>query len=88
MFSLALATPAISLAVTLPDAAAALGPVVGKPLTYQQIPIAAVRQNSEDMALMLEWFETTGYTADIAGNEKRFGIHALTFAEWIRAQRK
>ena len=35
--------------------------------------------------MMLEWFETTGYTADIAANEKRFGIHALTFAEWVRA---
>jgi uncharacterized protein YbjT (DUF2867 family) len=75
-------------ALTLPEAAAALGPVVGKTLTYQQIPIAAIRQNSEDLALMTEWFEKVGYSADIAGNEKRFGIHSLSFPEWIRTLKK
>lgn len=74
-------------AVTMTEAAAGVSQILGKTITYQPIPIAAVRQNSEDMALMLEWFERTGYSADIAGNEKRFGIHALTFAEWIRTQR-
>ncbi|HVX95512.1 MAG TPA: NmrA/HSCARG family protein [Polyangia bacterium] len=74
-------------AVTMTEAAAGVSQILGKTITYQPIPIAAVRQNSEDMALMLEWFEKTGYSADIAGNEKRLGIHALTFAEWIRTQR-
>jgi uncharacterized protein YbjT (DUF2867 family) len=74
--------------VTMPEAAAAIGPLLGKKLGYQQVPIAAVRQQSEDVALMTEWFESTGYSADIAGNEKRFGIHALTLAEWVRAQKK
>jgi uncharacterized protein YbjT (DUF2867 family) len=75
-------------AVTMPEAAAALGPALGKALTYQQIPMAAIRQNSEDVALMTEWFEEVGYSADIAGNEKRFGIHTLTLAEWIRTLKK
>jgi uncharacterized protein YbjT (DUF2867 family) len=74
--------------VTMPEAAAALSPLVGKTVTYQQIPIAAIRQNSEDLAKMTEWFESTGYSADIAGLEKRFGIRPLTLAEWVRAQRK
>jgi uncharacterized protein YbjT (DUF2867 family) len=75
-------------ALTMPEVAAALGPVVGKTLTYAQTPMAVIRQNSEDLALMTEWFERVGYSADIAGNEKRFGIHTLTFAEWIRTLRK
>jgi uncharacterized protein YbjT (DUF2867 family) len=75
-------------ALTMPEAAAALGPVLGKVLTYQQLPMAAIRQNSEDVALMTEWFESTGYSADIPGNEKRFGIHALTFPEWLRTLKK
>ena len=75
-------------AVTMPEAAAAVSPLVGKTLTYQQIPIAAIRQNSEDVALMTEWFQSTGYSADIAGQEKRYGIRALTLAEWVRAQAK
>jgi uncharacterized protein YbjT (DUF2867 family) len=75
-------------AVTMTEAAAALGQVVGKTLTYAQTPMAAIRQRSEDLALMTEWFERVGYSADIAGNEKRFGIHALTFAEWLRTREK
>jgi uncharacterized protein YbjT (DUF2867 family) len=74
--------------LTMTEAAAALGAVVGKTLTFQQTPLAAIRQRSEDLALMTEWFERVGYSADIAGNEERFGIHALTFAEWIRTLKK
>jgi uncharacterized protein YbjT (DUF2867 family) len=68
--------------VTMPEAAAALSPVVGKALSYQQTPIDVVRQQSEDLALMTEWFEKVGYSADIATQEKRFGIRALTLGEW------
>lgn len=75
-------------AVTMTEAAAAVGPLVGKSLTYQQIPIEAVRQQSEDVAKMNEWFESTGYSADIASQEKRYGIRALTLAQWVQSQRK
>ena len=71
-------------AVTMTEAAVALSPVVGKTLTYQQNPIDEVRKQSEDVALMIEWFEQVGYSADIATQEQRFGIRALTFAEWTR----
>ena len=74
--------------VTMTEAAAAVGPLVGKTLTYEQLPMAAVRQQIEDIAKMFEWFESTGYSVDIASLEKRFGIRALTLAEWVRAQRK
>ena len=59
----------------------------GKPVTYQQIPIAAVRQNSEDFALMLEWFDAVGYSADIPSLEARWGIRPITLKEWVRKQR-
>jgi uncharacterized protein YbjT (DUF2867 family) len=72
-------------AVTLPEAAATLADRVGRPLGYQRIPIEAVRKNSEDMALMLEWFESTGYSADIAALPTRFGVRPLTLREWVRA---
>ncbi len=71
-------------AVTMTEAAAMLSPVAGKTVTYQQTPMAAVRQQSEDLALMIEWFERVGYSADIATQEQRFGIRAMTFAEWVR----
>jgi uncharacterized protein YbjT (DUF2867 family) len=75
-------------AVTMTEAAAALSPLVGKPLTYQQIPLETVRHQSDDVARMIEWFASTGYSADIASLEKRFGIRPLTLGEWVRTQRK
>jgi uncharacterized protein YbjT (DUF2867 family) len=75
-------------AVTMPEAAAALTELLGKPVAYQQIPMDEVRKNSEDLALMLEWFESTGYSADIPSLEKRFGIRPLTFKEWVAARKR
>jgi uncharacterized protein YbjT (DUF2867 family) len=74
-------------AVTIPDAAATLGRALGKSLTFVRVPIEDVRKNSEDFALMLEWFDKVGYDAEIAGNAKAFGIKPTTLAEWAAKQR-
>lgn len=68
--------------VTLPEAADTLGRALGTPLSYLQIPISEVRKNSEDMALMLEWFEAVGYDADIAANAKEYGVKPTSLKEW------
>jgi uncharacterized protein YbjT (DUF2867 family) len=73
--------------VTMPEAAEALSGLVGKNVTYQPIPMEAVRQNSEDLALMLEWFEAVGYSVDIPSLESKWGIRPLTLKDWIRTQR-
>jgi uncharacterized protein YbjT (DUF2867 family) len=73
-------------AVSMPEAAAAISGLVGKKLTYQPIPIGVVRQNSEDVALMLEWFDAVGFSADIPSLESQYGIRPLTLKEWIRTQ--
>jgi hypothetical protein len=36
------------------------------------------------MALMLEWFERVGYSADIAGLEREFGRTLTKLPEWAR----
>ncbi len=44
-----------------------------------------MRQQSEDTALMFEWFDRAGYSADIAGLRRDFpevGWHS--FADWAR----
>ena len=74
-------------AVTMPEAAAALSELTGKQVTYQPIPIAAVRQNSDNFARMLEWFDAGGYTADIPSLEKKWGIRPITLKEWVRTQK-
>lgn len=68
--------------LTMPDVAAVLSRVAGRPVTHFQVPIEDVRQFSEDFALMLEWFDRVGYDADIAGNAATFGIAPTRFAEW------
>lgn len=75
-------------AVTMPEAAAALSASFGRTISYVQIPMSEVRKNSEDFALMLEWFERVGYNADIAGNAKTYGIAPTTFAAWAAGRAK
>lgn len=67
---------------TMPDAAAILGRALGRPIRFVQIPIEDVRKNSEDFALMLEWFDRVGYSADIAALEKEFGFRPTTLEQW------
>lgn len=73
---------------TMLEAAAALTEMLGRKITFQPIPIEAVRKNSEDFALMLEWFERVGYSADIASLEGKLGVRPLTLREWVAANRK
>jgi len=75
-------------AVTMPEAAAALSAATGRTISFVEIPMSEVRKNSEDFALMLEWFERVGYNADIAANAKEFGIAPTTFAAWAAGPRR
>ena len=71
-------------AATMPEAAAALSAGLGRSITYVRIPIDEVRKNSEDYALMLEWFERVGYDADIDGIQREFGIRTTKLADWAK----
>jgi uncharacterized protein YbjT (DUF2867 family) len=73
-------------AVTMPDAAATLGAALGRPIGFVRIPIEEVRKNSEDLALMLEWFDRTGYDVDIAALAREFGFTPMTLAAWAATQ--
>src|SRR3989475_4839325 len=69
---------------TMPEAAEILAEAVGRPIAFAQTPIEQVRQYSKDMALMLEWFERVGYSADIAGLEHEFGRTLTKLPDWAR----
>jgi len=60
-------------AATMPEVAGALSRGMGRKIAFVEIPIDEVRKQSEDFALMLEWFERTGYDADIPALEAEFG---------------
>jgi uncharacterized protein YbjT (DUF2867 family) len=69
------------------EAAAILSEVTGRQIGYRQVPIEQVRTVSEDLALMLEWFDEVGYDADIEKNAKEFGVRPTRFREWAKEQR-
>jgi uncharacterized protein YbjT (DUF2867 family) len=69
-------------AATMPEAARTLSEALGRTITFVEVPIAEVRKNSEDTAIMLEWFGDVGYNADIPGLEREFGIAPTTLRQW------
>ena len=69
---------------TMPEAAEILTEALGRPIAFAQTPIEQVRQYSKEMALMLEWFERVGYSADIAGLEREFGRALTKLPDWAR----
>jgi uncharacterized protein YbjT (DUF2867 family) len=72
---------------TMPEAAEILTKALGRPIAFAQTPIEQVRQFSEDTALMLEWFDRVGYSADIAGLEREFGRALTKLPDWARGHR-
>jgi uncharacterized protein YbjT (DUF2867 family) len=69
---------------TMPEAAEILTEALGRPIAFAQTPIEQVRQYSKDMAVMLEWFERVGYSADIADLEREFGRALTKLPDWAR----
>jgi len=69
-------------AVTIPQAATILSRGLGRTIKFVRVPIEEVRKNSQDLALMLEWFDRVGYNADIKGLEHEFGIKPTKLADW------
>ncbi len=72
---------------TLPETAAVLGRALGRAISYVQIPLEDVRRNSEDFALMLDWFNRVGYDVDIEGTAREFGITPTRLDQWASMQR-
>ena len=70
---------------TMTEAAAILTTALGRPIAFAQTPIEQVRQYSEDVAFMMEWFERVGYRADIPGLEREFGRSLTKLPDWARA---
>src|SRR5271167_3944009 len=69
---------------TMPEAAEILTEALGRPIAFAQTQIEQVRQYSKDMALMLEWFDRVGYSADIVGLEREFGRSLTKLPDWAR----
>ncbi len=73
--------------VTGEQAAAIIARASGRSIEYEQVPIDAVRSQSEDMATMLEWFDRVGYSVDIEALRRDYPEAGWKrYAEWAEAQ--
>ena len=71
-------------AVSLPRAAEVLGNAMDKKIEYRRIPLAEVRQHSEETAKMLEWFDEVGYDVDVKALERSHGIDMTSLETWAQ----
>jgi uncharacterized protein YbjT (DUF2867 family) len=61
-----------------------LGRKVGRKFGYQQVPLDAVREQSEDFARMFEWFDEVGYSFDLEDLRREFPEVGWTkFETWV-----
>ena len=70
--------------LTMPETAKVLSEVKGKQVGFFRVPIEEVRKSSEDFALMMEWFDKKGYSANIPERSKEAGIRPTSFSEWAK----
>lgn len=73
--------------LTGPEMAKVLSDVTGRKVKFQQIPIEGIRAFSDDVALMLEWFDKVGYDADIDLTSRELGVPPTRFRTWAAEQR-
>jgi hypothetical protein len=67
----------------MPEATDILAKALGRPIVFAQTPIEPVRQHSKDTAVMLEWFERVGYSANIGSLEQEFGRALTKLPDWV-----
>jgi len=71
--------------LTGPEEADILSDVTGQAISYVELPIEALREESEDSARMFDWFRRVGFHADVHGLRRMYpevGWHR--FADWVR----
>lgn len=68
--------------LTIPQVTEIISKLVRHPVSHLQVPISEIRKFSEDLAIMLEWFDAVGYDVHIPSTSKEFGIRATPFTEW------
>src|SRR5712691_7141405 len=69
------------------EAAAILSKVMGREVRYEGFPPDVLRAQNEDLARMFEWFDHTGYAANMKSLRRDFPeVTWHTFEEWARKQ--
>ena len=69
------------------QAAKILSDELRRKINYVQVPLEQIRQASEDLALMFQWFERIGTAVNVASLHKQYPeVNWLTFKDWVKSQ--
>ncbi len=73
--------------LTGPEFADTLSKASGHDIKYFEVALDQVKAQSEDMALMYDWFDKVGYSVDIASLKHDYpDVKWPGFSEWARQQ--
>lgn len=68
------------------ESATILSQATGHSIQLESIPASALREQSEDMALMYEWFDSVGYNVDLNSLHEQFAdVNWQNYTEWANA---
>lgn len=68
------------------EMAGSLARAIGRPFAYRQIPLEVLREQSQEVAVMFEWFDRVGYSADIDRLRREFPeVGWQRFEDWAHA---
>jgi uncharacterized protein YbjT (DUF2867 family) len=69
------------------QAANVLSDELGHKIGYVQVPLEQIRQASEDLGLMYEWFERVGTGINVANLHQQYPeVNWSTFKDWVKSQ--
>ena len=69
--------------LTMPRIVELMGAAIGKPVSFYPLSIEQVRSFNDDFARMFEWFNASGYAADIPALRSQYpGL--MDFTTWLR----
>ena len=61
--------------------------ITGHHVIYEALPVSVVKQQSDDMAAMFEWFDRVGYNVDIPELHRSFSdVNWQSYSQWAESQ--
>jgi len=69
------------------ECAATLSRITDHQIDYEALPVSVVKDQDYDMGAMFEWFNSVGYSVDIAAIRKSFSdVDWQSYSQWVDSQ--
>ena len=69
------------------ECATTLTRITDHKVIYEPLPVSVVKQQSDDMAAMFEWFDRVGYNVNIPDLHRSFSdVNWQSYSQWVESQ--